>query len=60
MVDYVENAIAIGTRKHFNVTAYRRRGKIRWAKCSWFQPHRSFHGNAFALPWPEVLIIQYS
>ena len=36
---------------------YCRRGKIRWAKRSRFQPHSSFRENTFTLPWPEVLII---
>ena len=32
--------------------AYRRWGKICWAKYSRFQCHRSFRRNIFALPWP--------
>ena len=32
--------------------SYRRWGKIRWAKYSWFQCHQSFCGNIFILPWP--------
>ena len=35
---------------------YRRCGKIHWAILSWFQPHWSFCGNTFALPWLKVLI----
>ena len=27
-------------------------GKDHWAKYSWFECHRSFRGNIFALPWP--------
>ena len=37
--------------------AYRVRGKIRWAKHSWFQPYEAFPRNTFAVPWPEVFII---
>ena len=30
----------------------RKRGKIRWAKHSRFQPYKVFHGNTFAVHWP--------
>ena len=40
--------------------AYRRHGKICWAKCSHFQPHWIFCGNTFTLPWLKVLIIWHS
>ena len=36
---------------------YRKRGKIRWAKHSWFQPYEDFRRNTFVVPWPAVRII---
>ena len=38
------------------IPAYRRHGKIRWAKHSWFQPYEDFCGNTFAVHWPPVFI----
>ena len=35
---------------------YRRRGRIRWAKHSRFQPYEIFRGNTFAVYWPPVFI----
>ena len=35
---------------------YRRRGKIRWAKHSWFQPYEDIRGSTFAVHWPPVFI----
>ena len=37
--------------------AYRKRGKIRWAKHLRFQPYKVFCGNTFAVHWPTVFII---
>ena len=37
--------------------AYRKRGKIRWAKHSWFQPYKVFCRNTFVVHWPPVFII---
>ena len=37
-------------------TLYRKRGKIRWAKHSWFQPYEVFHGSTFAVHWLPVFI----
>ena len=37
---------------------YHRQGKIRWAKCSRFQPHWNFRRKTFALPRPEFSIIK--
>ena len=34
----------------------RKRGKIRLAKHSWFQPYEVFCRNTFAVPWPEVFV----
>ena len=36
--------------------AYRRRGKIRWAKHSRFQPYEVFRRNTFAVHCPPVFI----
>ena len=35
---------------------YRRRGKIRWAKHSQFQPYEVLRGNTFMVQWPPVFI----
>ena len=35
---------------------YRRRGKIRWAKHSWFQRYEVFRRNTFVVHWPPVFI----
>ena len=35
---------------------YHKRGKIRWAKHSWFQPYEVFCGNTFTMHWPPVFI----
>ena len=39
-----------------SVLQYRKRGKIRWAKHSWFQFYEVFCGNTFAVHWPPVFI----
>ena len=31
--------------------------KIRWAKHSWFQANKVYHGNTFTVPWPAVFNI---
>ena len=41
---------------YVDIMYYRKRGKIRWAKHSRFQPYEVFHGNTFAVQWPPVFI----
>ena len=36
------------------IASYHRRGKIRWAKHSRFQPYEVLRGNTFAVPGPAV------
>ena len=43
-------------KKRSGTQDYCRHKKIRRAKHSQFQPHWSFCGNTFMLPWPEVCI----
>ena len=52
---YVSHTIIIVMVKLLVV--YHKRGKIRWAKHSQFQPYGVFQGNTFVVPWPAVFII---
>ena len=44
-------------KSHTHLDVYHKRGKIRWAKHSWFQPYEVFRGNNFAVHWPPVFIV---
>ena len=57
------NLVTLSLYETFNIAntciltvLYRRRGKIRWAKHSQFQPYEVFHGNTFTVHWPPVFI----
>ena len=53
---YTRSLNSSAKMKIFIVTTYRKRGKIRWAKHSRFQPYEVFRGNTFAVQWSPVFI----